>query len=86
MDHVLTRAFHSVGCCRRVLLTEVLGQTVWESLLQFKRTPNLNPRATEKTDWSAYRASGAKSVRAFEEEYLRISLTAFASVLAGAYS
>jgi hypothetical protein len=81
----IERGFHAEQEPRAVLPyggpTEVLGKTVWESLLQFKRTPNLNLRATKKTDWPAYRASGAKNVRAFEEEYLRISLTAFPSVL-----
>jgi hypothetical protein len=61
--------------------TEALGQTVWESLLQFKATPGLNLRSSKKTDWPAYRASGARSVREFEEQYLRVSVVAFPGVL-----
>jgi hypothetical protein len=60
---------------------ETLGQGVWESLLLFRKTPNVNIRSRKKTDWPAYRASGAKSVRAFEDEYVRVSVVAFPCML-----
>lgn len=59
----------------------MLGQATWESMLLFKRTPDLNLRSRKKTEWPAYRASGARSVRAFEDEYIRISVVALRSVL-----
>jgi hypothetical protein len=61
--------------------TEVLGQRVWEALLLFRRTPNLNLRSRKKTDWPAFRAPGSKSVRAFEGEFVRIVVQALGSVL-----
>jgi hypothetical protein len=61
--------------------TEMLGQAVWESLLQFRRVPNLNPRSRTLADWPAYRASRMKSFRAFEDEYVHVSVTALPSVL-----
>jgi hypothetical protein len=61
--------------------TEMIGQAVWESLLLFRHTPNVNLRSRNKTDWPAYRASGVRSVRAFEEEYVRVSVVALPCVL-----
>jgi hypothetical protein len=60
---------------------EAIGQSVWEALLLFCRTPGLNPRSRKKTDWPAYRTSGAQSVRAFEEEFVRVSVQAFPCIL-----
>lgn len=60
---------------------ELFGQRIWESLLAFRRTPNVDLRSRKRTDWPAYRASGAKSVRAFENEYVRITVGAFPCVL-----
>ncbi len=60
---------------------EVLGQNVWESLLLFRKTPGLNLRSSKKSDWPAYRASGVKSIREFENQYVRVSVVAFSSVL-----
>jgi hypothetical protein len=57
------------------------GKPCWESLLQFKTAPDQNLRSGKKTDWPAYRVSGTKSVREFEEEYLRLSVVAFPGVL-----
>jgi len=61
--------------------SEALGQNVWESLLLFRSTPNLNLRSIKKTDWPAYRASGTKSVREFEDNYVRVSVLASPGVL-----
>jgi hypothetical protein len=60
---------------------EVLGQNVWESLLLFRKTPGLNLRSSKKSDWPAYRDSDLKSIREFEDQYIRVSVTAFPSVL-----
>src|SRR5215469_16448730 len=60
---------------------ETLGQAIWESLLLFKRPPGLNLRSRKKTEWPAYRASGASSVRAFEDDYIRISVVGLRGVL-----
>jgi hypothetical protein len=60
---------------------ETIGQAVWESLLLFRHTPNVNLRPRNRTDWPAFRASGAKSVRAFEDEYVRVSVVALPCVL-----
>ena len=46
-----------------------------------KRTPDPNIRSRNKTEWPAYRASGARSVRAFEDDYVRISVVALPCVL-----
>jgi hypothetical protein len=56
-----------------------IGQSVWEALLHFHLSPYLGP--TKKTEWPAFRASGAKSVSAFEHEFVRISIEAFPCVL-----
>ena len=57
----------------------VIGQAVWEALLLFRSAPNLG--SPKKRDWPAYRASGAKSVRAFEDQFVRVSVEAFPCVL-----
>ena len=59
--------------------SEVLGQSVWEALLRFQVSPQLGSH--KKTDWPAFRASGAKSVRAFEYEFVRVAVEAFPCVL-----
>lgn len=55
--------------------SEMLGQSVWEALLLFHLSPYLGP--PKKTDWLAFRASGAKSVRAFEWEFVHVAIEAF---------
>jgi hypothetical protein len=60
---------------------ETLGQNAWESLLLFRKTPGLNLRSSKKSDWPAYRASGLKSIREFEDQYVRVSVVAFPNVL-----
>jgi hypothetical protein len=60
---------------------DVLGRSVWEALLNFRRTPELNLRSYKRSDWPAYRASGAKSIRAFEEGFVRVCIEALPSVL-----
>jgi hypothetical protein len=59
--------------------TSLLGQSVWKALLLFRSAPNLG--SSKKTDWPAFRASGAKSVRVFEDEFVRVSVEAFLCVL-----
>lgn len=44
-----------------------LGLLICDHLLQFRRTEPQGVR-TKQTDWPAYRASGARSVRAFESK------------------
>lgn len=61
--------------------SEALGQNVWEALLSFRRVPGVNLRSQKETDWPAYHASGARSVRAFKEELVRVSVRAFPCVL-----
>ena len=58
-----------------------LGESIWESLLLFRKTPGLNVRSSKKSDWPAYRASGIKSMREFEREYVRVSVIAYPIVL-----
>ncbi len=58
-----------------------LGQSVWDALLLFSSSPGLNLRSQNKADWPAYRVSDAKSIRAFEEEFVRMSVRAFPCVL-----
>ena len=60
---------------------EILGQSVWEALLRLRYTPGVNLRSQKKTDWPAYKASGCKSVRAFEDEFVRVSVRGFPAVL-----
>lgn len=38
-------------------------------------------RSRKKTEWPAYRTSGARSVRAFEDDYIRISVVGLRGVL-----
>jgi hypothetical protein len=59
--------------------SEVLGQSVWEALLRFHVSPQLG--SPKKTDWPAFRASGEKSVRTFEYEFVRVAIEAFPCVL-----
>ena len=59
--------------------TDVLGQCVWEALLGFREDTNLG--SSKKTDWPAYKASGARSVRSFEEDFVRVKIEAFPCVL-----
>ena len=61
--------------------SETLGQSVWESLLLFRKRPGLNLRPIKKSDWPTYRASGIKSIREFEDQYVRVSVVAFPIVL-----
>ena len=62
--------------------SEILGQSVWEALLQFRSIPEpLNLRSSRKTDWPAYRASGAKSVSQFEATFVCVSVEAFPCTL-----
>jgi hypothetical protein len=61
---------------------KALGRSVWEALLRFRSIPEpLDLRLYKKTDWLAYRTSGAKSVRAFEERFVRVSVEALPGVL-----
>ena len=60
---------------------ERLGQSVWEALLLLRHTPGVNLRSQKKADWPAYRASGCKSVRAFEEEFVRVSVRGLSTIL-----
>jgi hypothetical protein len=54
---------------------DVVGQSVWEALLLFQVSPQLGSH--KRTDWPAFRVSGAKSVRAFEYEFVRVAVEAF---------
>jgi hypothetical protein len=56
-----------------------VGQAVWAALLRFRSSPNLG--SAKKTDWPAFRASGVKSVRAFEVDFVRLGVEAFPCVL-----
>jgi len=58
-----------------------LGQRAWEALLSFRASSDLALRSSKKSDWPAYRASGAKSLRAFEEGFVHVSVEAFPCVL-----
>ena len=60
---------------------EILGQNVWESRLLFRKIPSLNLRSSKKSDWPAYRASGLKSIRDFENQYVRVPVIAFSNAL-----
>jgi hypothetical protein len=63
---------------QRNALPEVLGQSVWEALLSFRSfSEPVNLRAHKKTDWPAFRASGMKTVRQFEDSFVRVSVEAF---------
>src|SRR5262245_44118908 len=55
--------------------SEVLGQCIWETLLRFRAVPHLGSSGSgKKTEWPAYQASGSKTVRAFEEDFVRCSI------------
>ena len=61
---------------------ESLGQSVWEALLSFcSISEPVNLRSYKKTDWPAFRASGMRSVRQFEDSFVRISIEAFPCTL-----
>lgn len=52
-----------------------LGTTICDHLLRYApRSPD-NMRSSKPTDWLAYRASGAKSVRNFQEHSWRIRVS-----------
>jgi hypothetical protein len=53
------------------ITNEVLGQTVCAHLLRFVRKEPPNQRNAKRTDWPAFRASGARSVIGFEEKAWR---------------
>ena len=59
--------------------SETLGQGVWEALLRFGATPEGDLTPYTEREWPAYRASGCKSLRAFEEEFVevRVRVTSF---------
>ncbi|RYF89257.1 MAG: hypothetical protein EON95_19100 [Caulobacteraceae bacterium] len=46
---------------------ETLGRTICDQLLAFRAQSPDDLRSRKLTDWEAYRASGAKSVKRFEE-------------------
>jgi hypothetical protein len=51
---------------------------VWEALLSFRSfSEPVNLRAHKKTDWPAFRASNMKTVRQFEDSFVRVSVEAF---------
>jgi hypothetical protein len=54
---------------------ELLGQAVWNALLAFRTSADLG--SSKKTEWPAFKASGAKSVSMFESEYVRVTIEAF---------
>lgn len=60
---------------------DTLGQSVWEALLSFRASASPDLASRKKTDWPAYRASGVKTVRAFEGGYVHVSVEAFPCVL-----
>ena len=53
---------------------ERLGYVAFQSLLSYRSEPVPNLRDFKRTDWVTYRASGAKSVRAFEASSTRVSI------------
>jgi hypothetical protein len=55
-----------------------LGQHVWEALLAFRNAP---APVRKLTDWPAYRASGARSVRDFRARSVQVSVEAVACLL-----
>jgi hypothetical protein len=64
------------------VMPEDLGQSVWQALLCFRSISGpLDLSSRKKTDWPAYRASGAKSVRQFEDCFVRVSVEAFPCLL-----
>jgi hypothetical protein len=52
---------------------EELGLLIKESLLRFDKNPrgSMSPKLT---DWAAYKASKAKSVKAFQQQYLPVQI------------
>jgi hypothetical protein len=58
---------------------EMLGERIWEALLLFRKSSEFGPH--KLTDWPAYKASRAKTVRDFEAEYVRIIVVSFPCVL-----
>jgi len=63
-------------------LPEALGQSVWEALLSFRSISEpVDLRSHKKTDWPAFRASGVRSVRQFEDSFVRVSIEAFPCTL-----
>lgn len=61
-----------------VLTTDIddehLGRAICDQLLAFRRGPLPDMRDRKLTDWAAYRASGARSIKQFEAKGYRISL------------
>jgi hypothetical protein len=52
----------------------VLGTTILAALCRTEVRPETSHRDSKKSAWPAYRASGSKSIRAFEAEYLRLQV------------